>query len=360
MIYITYADYIADFIGVWKKVQAQYRVFKEAFGTAYYTLYHGQMLYLFNDGELIEKELAFTSENRRQVLISWLKKYKIHKSYIRYDTADKGLLAFLQQQEELGIKSVLEFTDIPYDWANGSQYNRSADKYYREKLYKHMKCCTTFNRFSEVYNIPCIVLVNGVDIKEQKEKQYRKPDGKIVLLSVASMAKHHGYDRMLQGMYNYYSNGGERNIIFNFVGEGPQLEYYNRIVNEFQLCGHVVFHGQLSGENLDKIYDNSDIAIGSLGLHRIRMQSAAPIKTGEYCARGIPFVYGYDDISFNKDNYFAYQISNDETPVDMQRIIEFYDTMYDGRDFIKDMRQYALDNLTWNTILRPVIDYLSQ
>ena len=53
-------------------------------------------------------------------------------------------------------------------------------------------------------------------------KKYRKKDGTIVLLAVATLAKWHGYERVIKGLYNYYADGGERNIIFNIVGNGEQ------------------------------------------------------------------------------------------------------------------------------------------
>ena len=122
---------------------------------------------------------------------------------------------------------------------------------------------------------------------------------------------------------------------------------------------HVTFCGQLSGEMLDAVYDSSDIAVGSLGFFKAGIQSGAPIKLREYCARGIPFVYGYNDISFHKNHYFAHQVSNDSVPVDVQEIIDFYELMYDGRNFVSDMRRYALENLTWDKILQPVIAFLT-
>lgn len=83
------------------------------------------------------------------------------------------------------------------------------------------------------------------------------------------------------------------------------------------------FYGKLTGEKLDAIYENLDIAVGSLGLYKAGIQSNSPIKSQEYCARGIPFVYGDDDTSFNKNQYFVYQVVDDATPIDMIEIIRF-------------------------------------
>ncbi len=357
MIYITYEDSVVTSLGIWKKMQAQYRVFKKAFGNAYYTLYRGQMMHLFKDGEMIEKTLAITKKECNEALINWMMKYKLNRSYIRYDFADKYFLDFLQKQEKLGIKSVLEFPTVPYDGLFSKQVV-AEDYYYREQLYKYVKCCTTFSDVEKVFNIPCITLVNGVDINEQKEKQYRKRDGSIILLAVATLGKWHGYERIIQGMHEYYLNGGKRNIAFYLVGEGSQLSYYHRLTDEYQLQEHVIFCGKLEGKNLDEVYDNSDIAIGSLGMYKTGVKSAAPIKLREYCARGIPFIYGYDDISFDDQVYFGHRVSDDATPIDIEEVINFYERLYDGRDFIKDMRKFTLEHLTWDRILKPVVEYL--
>lgn len=358
MIYIIYENYWEIGKGVLKKIKAQCRVFEAVFGKIYHTVYSGQMMHLYHNDELLEKELAVTERECNQIILEWMIKYKIKKSYIRYWFADRWFLELLKKQEELGIKSVLEFPSIPYDGIFSRQIV-SEDHYYREQLHKYIRCCTTFGRYDQVFHIPCLAIPNGVDMKDQKKKCYRKKDGTIVLLAVARFWKAHGYERLIEGMHDYYRKGGKRNIIFNVVGDGVQLDFYSKLVDEYQLQEHVIFYGCLEGEALNRVYDNSDIAVSVLGFYKAGIQSASPIKTCEYCARGIPFIYGYDELSFNESKYFAYQVSNDETPIDMKKVVEFYDAMYDGRDFVKDMRQYAMSNLTWDTILQPVIDYLN-
>lgn len=359
MLYINYIDLNSrNLFGIKKKVLAQCRAFEKVFGTVYYTIFAGSTIYLLHGDKVVDKEFAIASQMVNDVLLKWLIKYEIKRIYIRYGLSDIWFLNFLEKIKRMNIKGVLEFPTIPYD-DEGWVRRPIEDKYYREQLHKYINYCTTYADFETVFGIPCITLVNGVDIEEHREKKYRKKDGTIVLLAVASLSKWHGYERVIQGMYDYYTKGREKKIIFNVVGAGGQLSYYEKLTEEYHLDEHVIFHGQLKGAELDAIYDNSDIAVGSLGYYKSNLRSGSPIKLGEYCARGIPFVYGYDDISFSKPPYFSYQVSNDATPLDMEKVLDFYDAMYDGRDFIKDMRQYTLSNLTWDTILQPVIDYLS-
>lgn len=359
MLYVTYEDSVVHAIGIRKKMQAQYRVFKKAFGEAYYTLYRGQMMHLYRENILLEKELAFTKGECNTVIKDWIERYNISKVYVRHYSADRQELLFYQYLNEKDIRVAVEFPTVfpAYQGIIDSKVVTAEDTYYKNRMHEYVRCCTAYQPMEKVYGIPCIPLVNGVDIDEQPQKKSRKADGRIVLLVVATYTKWHGHERVIEGMHRYYADGGKREIIFNIVGSGGQLNYYESLVEEYRLQGHVNFCGVLSGEKLDEIYDASDIAIGDLGIYKVGLKSGAPIKEREYCARGIPFIYGHDDMSFGKDNYYARQVSNDETPIDMQMVINFYNEMYDGREFAKDMRQYALLNLTWNKILQPVIDY---
>lgn len=355
MLYITY-DSINISVGVRKKIKAQCRAFQKVFGHAYYTLYCGQMLYLLQEEQIIDKEFANTKKMCNEILLQWTEKYNISKIYIRYIVSDIWFVEFLEELKNRNIKCVLEFPSYPYD-GEGWRKKAIEDNYYREQMHQFVEQCTTYSNLKSVLGIPCITLVNGVDIREQPEKKIRKKDESIVLLAVASMAQWHGYERIIKGMHNYYSNNGKKNIVFHMVGKGAELQYYNQLVDTYQLYEHVFFHGQLEGEELDEMYDNSDIAIGSLGFYKSGYHSGAPIKLREYCARGIPFVYGYDDISFQEKDYFACKVSNDSVPIDINTMIEFYESVY-NRDFGKDMRQYTLSYLTWDRILQPVINYL--
>lgn len=359
LIYINYLDLNkVTCVGIKKKILAQCRALKKKIKEVYYTIYSGQMIYLLSEKDnILEKVFAITNDQCNKTIIGWMKKYNVESVYIRYPLSDIWFIDFVKELNDRHYKMVLEFPTIPYD-EEGWIKRPEEDRYYREQLSQYVKYCTTYSNYETVFNIPCIPLVNGVDINEQREKKLRKKDDRIILLAVATCEKWHGYERVLQGLHQFYVNGGKKNIFFNIVGTGTQLSYYQRIVNEFQLNDYVFFHGNLTGDKLDEIYDNSDIAIGSLGFYKIGLQSNAPIKLREYCARGIPFIYGYDDTSFGNENYFAYQVSNDATPVNIKEIIKFYEMMYDGKDFINDMRDYTLSKLTWDSILQPVIDYL--
>jgi hypothetical protein len=53
------------------------------------------------------------------------------------------------------------------------------------------------------------------------------------------------------------------------------------LVNELDLNSYVIFHETKTGEDLDKIVDGCDIALGSLGNHRKGLYADSALKNRE-------------------------------------------------------------------------------
>lgn len=356
MLYITYCDLNKmNLIGIKKKVIAQVSALKKVFGRAYYTCYAGQMFYLMDGEEIVEKEAAVTRKDCNRTLCRWIEKYNISRTYIRYNLANRWFLDFLKFQKEKWIKTVLEIPTYPYD---GEEWRKKAaeDDYYRAQMHQYIDCCTTYANYEQIFNIPCISLINGVDIAEHKVKNIvHKNTSDIVLIAVATMRREHGYERIIRGMDQYYQLGGKREIYFNLVGDGAQISYYKQLVNEYNLEKRVLFHGFLYGEKLNKVYEDSDIGIGALGLYKSGIYEGTGIKAVEYCVRGLPIIMP-DDYGF-KDKYFVLKVSNDDTSISMDSVINFYDSLQ-NRNYISDCHHYVTENYSWDKVLEPVIEYL--
>lgn len=361
MLYITYTNFEAkSYMGIKKKVFAQIRAFKKSFPKVFYTCYCGQLMYLYLEDTILEKEVALTKKECNALLKKWLKKYDITRTYIRYDWADKWFVDLLRYQKEQGIKSVLEIPTFPYDdkAIMPCESVMMEDKYYRSELKKYINVVTGYGNDNEILGMHCIKLQNGVDMEEHPLRQRKYEAGKIVLIAVASMLKWHGYERIILGMKNYYENNGTLDIIFKLVGEGSEINYYKKLVSENNLEKRVFFLGKLDGVDLDTQYNASDIAVGSLGFFKIALQSGTPIKAREYCARGIPFIYGYDDLGFDVNEKYVFKVSNDEQIVNMNEIIEWYNSIKEQKDLSIEIRKKAEKNFTWEVLLSPIIKCL--
>ena len=160
----------------------------------------------------------------------------------------------------------------------------------------------------------------------------------------------------MRGIRNYYDNGGQRKIEVHFVG--VFLESTKKLTDELKLSDIVYFHGKKFGDELDEIYDNSDIGIGALAHHRIGMYAGSSLKTKEYFAKGLPFIYGWKEPAFDETYPYAHRVELCEEPVDMEEIIDFYDSIKDDPNMVYNMRQFAKEHYSWEKELTKIFEAL--
>lgn len=288
--------------------------------------------------------------------------------YIRKYMIDWGLIRLLKAIKRTNpkIKIVFEIPTYPYDL----EWNRLVDqtmlwkeKICRRFLHKYVDRIVTFSDDKEIWGIETIPISNGIDIKCLPKKRIlsNKKEVQINLLAVALLAPWHGYDRLINGLFEYYKNPQEVIVYLNIVGTGPEYKNLQQLVKNYGLNNVVKFYGKLHGEDLSHLYNVNDLAIGSLGMHRIGLHKAHTLKVREYCAIGIPFIKSYYDNIFD-NNHFKYMlnVSEDESYIDIKNIITFYNRLGMDKRKIDEMHNFALNYLTWNKQLRPVIEYINR
>ena len=113
---------------------------------------------------------------------------------------------------------------------------------------------------------------------------------------------------------------------------------------------------------MDEVYDRCTLAIASLGLHRIGLSSASTLKTREYLAKGIPFLYsGIIDVFENEPVSFCLPVEADDSPINIPKLIEFHDFIYASssqEEVISTIRQYAEENVSIEKTLADVVEYI--
>jgi hypothetical protein len=185
--------------------------------------------------------------------------------------------------------------------------------------------------------------------------QKSKSDDDIHLIGVASIAHWHGYDRVIEGLHNYYYNGkhNTKKVFFHIAGDSSNTEStrYKELVKKYNLSNYVIFYGRKSGKELDVLFNKADIAVGSLGCHRILMRNVRPLKNREYCARGLPFFYSETDDDF-EDKDFILKVPANDDPVNIDVIVNF---VISNKFNAVKIRNYALQNLTWEIQFEKVL-----
>ena len=168
------------------------------------------------------------------------------------------------------------------------------------------------------------------------------------ILIVANTAYWHGVDRFIHGIHEHnahYANSTK--IILHIVGDGSELPHLKDLTNNLGLNENVIFHGFKSEKELDEMFDMCHIVIGSLAGFRAGLTELSSLKSREYCARGIPFLMASKDADFPEGFNWVQMVPANETPIDMNTVIDFANRMMADPEHPQKMRRYAEEHLDW-------------
>ncbi len=207
-------------------------------------------------------------------------------------------------------------------------------------------------------NKPFVIIPNGIIVSSVRVRTPAPDsDHKISLLCVANFSPWHGIDRLIRGMANY---SGEWEFTLHLVGGGTVITTLKELCKKNNIADRVIFHDFLTGPDLDRLFDESHIAVGTLAIHRINLVKSSTLKSREYCSRGIPYLIGSADPDFPDDFPYILKIPADETPVDMEQVGMFASRVCQDRDHPKKMRQYAAEHLDLSIKMEKLKTFLEE
>ena len=288
--------------------------------------------------------------------------------YIRHFLTNPLFIMFLKRVKSKVNTIVMEIPTYPYSFEyKGFNKNRV--------LYLIDKACSfffknyidrivsfSFDKF--IYNIPTILTDNGVDVSAVNFNP--KPpifETELRILGLGNPRIWHAYERVIMGLNDYYKTPHSIKVKFEIVGQGGEIDKYIQLAEMYNLKDKIVFHGYKTGQALDAICNECHIAVASMGMHRINVANgeASPLKAREFAARGIPFISGYLDKGFPKDFPFIINFPSDESPVDIDKVLNFYTSLLNSYpDYPEQLRKYAFAHLDWSSKMKPIVDYLNQ
>jgi len=204
---------------------------------------------------------------------------------------------------------------------------------------------------------PHITIGNGFSVQSVPSRQapLYSGDDDLHLLCVANVSRWHGLDRLLQGLAIYY---GIPKIVLHIAGDGAELPHLQKLANDLGIGDRIVFHGFITSKDLDVLFDKCHIAVGSIGIHRIGLKEASILKAREYCARGIPFIYGIDDPDFPADFPYILHLPADESPIDIKQVLAFVEEVCADPSHPEKMRRYAEGHLDWSVKMKKLKGFL--
>lgn len=352
-----YYDGILRYPGVFKKIQQQADVLQRKHDITLCPLKRGE--------SKVGKRIPLT-----KCMYEWPKSIPegISFIYLRRVMPDRGLHDFLKLAQKQNIQLILELPVYPYD---KEQFFNTVinyplfikDAYYRREYKKYIQRIVTNSDDEKIFGIETIRIKNGIDVNRLPVRKVNIEKDKIRLLSVSCFQPSHGYERVLVGLHKYIENGGKRKIEIQFIGNGEELQVYKKLVERYGLKDSVLFIEPKEGEELNEVFNNVDIGLEVFGLYKRDIKYSSSLKSREYLARGLPFVGG-NEIDLFQNTSFDYCVlfPNDNSPIDMNQIIDFYDKIYANKEnavaVTKRIRAFAEENASWDITFKPVIDYL--
>jgi len=295
---------------------------------------------------------------------------------LRYPAGDSSGIDFTSRYNvitEHHTKEIPEYLShlegkLPFIIRNLKRIRLKLEIRYGHKILEQVKgiiCVTDEIRNAELNRIdkisPSITISNGVDVQNIRKTGFKRFDGNTlnIVTVVSSPKPWHGLDKIISSI-NLYK--GKVKINFNIVGNITK----NDINNMPHDCSKVIFHGLKYGKELDEIMKDMNCAVSAMALYRNEMKEACSLKTREYTARGIPFILAYRDPDLQhveKDYKFYLSFSNDESEIQIEKIIDFASRMSekDYNESISDyMREYALKYMDWSVKIKKYIEFLEE
>lgn len=372
ILFLVYHGF-SEVSGISKKIHYQVKGLRENghdVRLCYYDFAKNGHCCRFIDGEVIKDYgTGKTAGLRQRFSYDCIYKYcireKIDFVYARcFQNANPWLIHFFKKLKKAGIHAVTEIPTYPYDaefvgFPLMTRLNLKIDQLFRRQLSAQMDAIVTFSDAKEIFGQRTINISNGVDFDSIPLHEPLTINHELHLIGVAEVHYWHGYDRLIAGLGEYYKNGGNRDVFFHIVGGvGPSEMYdsmhapgFHELIENYQIQDKVIFHDQLFGDSLTAVFNQCQFAIGSLARHRSGITNIKTLKNREYAARGIPFVYSENDSDFDKQPYVL-KVPADESPIDINKIIEFVDTHTMNP---LDIR-HTVEHLAWKNQMQRVVD----
>lgn len=294
-----------------------------------YRMVGDNIIYEFGGGLLakIIKRLEYKS------IVEYIVSKNIKFVYVRYDhNASPITILLFRAIKKLGVQLFLEIPTFPYDNEAGPckysyRIQRKLDLIYRNRLMQYVDKIVTFSNHTVIFGRPTIQISNGIDFNSIKLRVPTNNSSKSLnLIAVAQIHYWHGFDRIIKGLAEYYKIDREFKVYLNIVGEMFGEEERRTIVpliDQNNLWQYITLLGAQHGEDLDRSFDNADMAVGSLGRHRSNITYIKTLKNREYAARGFSFVYSEVDDDFESKEYIL-KVPADESSINIIDIVDFW------------------------------------
>lgn len=353
-------------IGITQKVHGEISAIQSLGYNVTYSAYieNGAAVY-DNEGKMLfNKCFKIHNSFLRRVLRRWIlinccleflekENTKYDFAYLRFHFFDNSYNRLLKSFKKSGCFTIVEAHVFPYRiWKNVELWPTYILDILYTPIVKHkIDMVSIMGKCEKPWGIKSVQIDNGIDLdKYPKQKKIKSPQ--IRLISVSNEHNGHAYYKVINGLANYYKNGGKEDIVINFVGE--YMDSTKKLIQENGLENRIKFWGKMCGNELDDVFNKSDLGLGAFS-HR-KNDTGSCIKTKEYFARGIPFINGWKELAFDDSYPYVLRFDTSDETIDFFKVVEFYHKLEENSSVGETMRSFAEQNYTWISQMKKVFE----
>lgn len=288
-------------------------------------------------------------------------------AYVRGEPFIPPFLGLLKKLKKQGTRVILELPTYPYD--RERLISRKGilpylllpvDQICRRRLRSRVDLIAAFCEEKRIFGVPVVTVCNAADLAHIRPRKAAFHQKELHLLALAKMDLWHGYDRLIEGMRLYYAQNPEFKVFLHLAGSGDCLTDWFGLVQKYRLGSYVVFHGECYGRELDELFDQCDLGVTALAVYRKGLDCASTLKVSEYCARGLPFLYGCRELGIEDGVPFAMRLPNNGEPVDIAEVAAFYRGILAAPGISNRMISYAQWHFSWALQFKKILNRLEQ
>lgn len=177
------------------------------------------------------------------------------------------------------------------------------------------------------------VISNGINLKDVELLPPPRNKTPVITLVGSPGMKWHGVDKLVKLAEMY------PDLFVNIVG-------YSQKDVDLPFPSNVKLHGFLNMEQVRTVLENTDVACGSLAIHRNNMKEASVLKIREALAYGIPAIIAYNDTDLNL--------------VEMDTILHIPNTEQNVIENAEMIRKFAYEMMGKRVNITSLAPYLDQ
>ena len=271
-----------------------------------------------------------------------------------------SLIALMKTAQQRGIKVLYEIPTYPY---YGEQFRASRKKYravakiavdamFSPLIKKYADHIVIIRSNSKIrLHHKMVEINNEVNTEKIKSKEnYGSKDGVFRMVTVGTLFPYHGYDRVLAGLKDCKEEVDGHPVEFHIVGASQTIDELKEQAQKLGLK-RVIFHGMKTTDELNEMYEDFDVGLGCLALHRRNADIDTTLKIIEYYCRGVPVVTSGK--SPYKDPAVTICVPDGEEAVNINRLYRKWKNI--DKDKQQKLSEQAKKEFSWNFIMKQLL-----